>query len=74
MSVFWAKAKATVLVVHQNCIQAPDPDRPPYKMISGQVSLVPGLNITYMNEQIEKSSNILAADNDTAVTPSVATA
>ena len=55
-------------------MQAPDPTRPPYHVPDGHVSTVPGLNITYMNEQIAQNGTDLLSTGDDSAASSVATA
>ena len=62
-------------VVQHGCTQSPDPYRPPYIMPDRELATVPGLNISYMNEQISQNSTYLATtDYDSRVAASVATA
>ena len=56
-------------------MQAPDPTRPPYHVPDGHVSTVPGLNITYMDEQIaQNGTDFLSTDENSSTAASVATA
>ena len=42
-------------VVQHGCTQAPDPYKPPYLEPHGEVAIVSGLNITYINEQLHRN-------------------
>ena len=62
-------------VVDHGCTQAPDPYKPPYLEPNGEVAIVPGLNITYMNEQLPRNMTGLGTPGDGSSTlASVATA
>ena len=56
-------------------MQAPDPTRPPYHEPDGHLSIVPGLNITYMDEQItQNAADLTLTNEDSAAVSSAATA
>ena len=62
-------------VVQHGCIQSPDPWKPPYFVPNGEVAMVPGLNITYMKEQLARNVTELGTPGDgLSAAASVATA
>ena len=62
-------------VVQHGCTKSPDPWKPPYFVPNGEVAIVPGLNVTYMKEQLARNVTVLGTLGDEfSAAASVATA